>query len=229
MATATLSSTRVKRRPRHLDLRAVFGLLLLLVAIAGSVAFWSSSSATQAVVIATRELPAGATLSAGDLAIARVRVTGAIYGRTVPATGLGNLIGKQVTEPLHVDQILVWPQVSNHLPLAPDQMAFTVPVTPDTAAGGRIRAGDVVEVLVTTGKGTPNLRSSVVLPRVSVYDVGYGDTMTTISTSGSATTGSTANGGAISWLTLIVTQQQGLQLAQAKWAGQLDVALRPGT
>jgi Flp pilus assembly protein CpaB len=216
MATATLSSTRVLRRPRHHDLRAVFGLLLLLVAIAGSVAFWSSSSATQAVVVATHELPAGATLSTGDLAIARVRVTGAIYQRAVPASGLGNLIGKQVTEPLR-------------LPLSPDQMAFTVPVTPDTAAGGRIRAGDAVEVLVTTGKGTNNLRSSVVLARVSVYDVGYGDSMTTINTSGSTPTASSSNGGAISWLTLIVTQQQALELAQAKWAGQLDVALRPGS
>jgi Flp pilus assembly protein CpaB len=207
----------------------VFGLLLLLVAIAGSVAFWSSSSATQAVVVATRELPAGTTLSAGDLATARVRVDSAIYQQTVPATSLGNLVGKQVTEPLHVDQILVWPQLSNHLPLAPNQMAFTVPVTADTAAGGRIRPGDVVEVLVTTGKGTPNPRSAVVLARVSVYDVGYGETMATINTSGSMATGSSLNGGAISWLTLIATQEQALQLAQAKWAGQLDVALRPGS
>jgi Flp pilus assembly protein CpaB len=229
MATAILSPSRVLRRPRRVDLRAVFGLLLLLVAIAGSVAFWSASSATQAVVVATRELPAGATLSASDLAVARVRVDGAIYQRTVPATGLGNLVGKQVTEPLHVDQILVWPQLSSHLPLAQDQMAFTVPVTADTAAGGRIRPGDVVEVLVTTGKGMSTSRSAVVLARVSVYDVGYGGTTTTINASGSAVTGGSSTGGAISWLTLIVTQKQALQLAQAKWAGQLDVALRPGS
>jgi len=41
-------------------------------------------------------------------------------------------------------------------------------------------------------------------------------------------TGSPARAGEISWLTLVVTQSQALQLAKAKWAGQLDVALRPG-
>jgi len=228
VATTVLSPVRALRRPRHLDLRAVLGLLLLLVAIAGSVAFWSASSATQAVVVATRELPAGATVSQGDLAVARVRVDGAIYQQTVPATDLGNLVGKQLTEPIHLDQILVWPQLSSHLPLAGDQMAFTIPVTADTAAGGRIRPRDIVEVLVTTGKGTSSPRSAVVLARATVYDVGYGGTVTTINTSGSALTGGPSDPGAISWVTLIVTQQQALQLAQAKWAGQLDVALRPG-
>ena len=228
MAMAALSPTRVLRRPRRLDLRAVFGLLLLLVAIAGSVAFWSASSATQAVVVATRELPAGATVSESDLAVARVRVDGAIYQQTVPAIDLGTLVGKQLTEPVHLDQILVWPQLSSHLPLAADQMAFTIPVTADTAAGGRIRPRDIVEVLVTTGKGTSSPRSAVVLARATVYDVGYGGTVTTINTSGSALTGGPSGPGAISWVTLIVTQQQALQLAQAKWSGQLDVALRPG-
>jgi Flp pilus assembly protein CpaB len=228
MATTVLTPVRALRRPRHLDLRAVFGLLLLLVAIAGSVAFWSASSATQAVVVLTRELPAGATLSASDLAVAQVRVDGAIYQQTVPASDLGSLVGKQVTEPAHVDQILVWPQVSRHLPLAPSQMAFTIPVTADTAAGGRIRPGDVVEVLLTTGKGSSSPRSTVVLPRVTVYDVGYGGGITTINTTGSAVTGGSSREGSISWLTLIVTQSQALQLARAKWAGQLDVALRPG-
>ncbi len=225
---AALSPTRALRRPRHLHLRAVFGLLLLLVAIAGSIAFWSASSVTQAVVVATRELPAGAMVSESDLSVARVRVDGAIYQQAVPAIDLGNLVGKQLSEPMHLDQILVWPQLSSHLPLAADQMAFTIPVTADTAAGGRIRPRDVVEVLVTTGKGTSSPRSAVVLVRATVYDVGYGGTATTINTSGSALTGGSSDPGAISWVTLIVTQQQALQLAQAKWAGQLDVALRPG-
>lgn len=227
MAATVLTPVRALRRPRHLDLRAVLGLLLLLVAIVGSIAFWSASSATQSVVIATRELPAGATLSASDLAVARVRVDDSIYQQTVPASDLGSLVGKQVTEPLHVDQLLVWPQVSNHLPIARGQIAFTISATADTAAGGRIRPGDVVEVLLTTGKGSSNPQSMVVLPRVRVYDVGYGGGITTINTTGSAVNGSPARGGEISWLTLIVSPSQALQLARAKWAGQLDVALRP--
>ena len=40
-----------------------------------------------------------------------------------------------------------------------------------------------------------------------------------------AATGSGTSTGPISWLTLAVTQQQASRLAQARWAGQLDVAL----
>src|SRR5712692_1155189 len=71
MATAVLTPTRALRQARRLDLRAVFGLFLLLVATGGSIAFWSASSDTRAVLVATRDLPAGATLKLMDLAIAR--------------------------------------------------------------------------------------------------------------------------------------------------------------
>jgi pilus assembly protein CpaB len=224
MATTTLSPTRTLRRPRHLDLRAIFGLFLLLVAVFGSIAFWSASSTTTTVLVATRDVPAGAILTSSDLAVARVRVNGAIEGAAVPASELNLAAGKQLADPLHAHQLLVRAQLSSRLPLAANQMALTIPVTADSAAGGRIQPGDVVEVLVTTGKDTPTPRTRVVLPRVAVYDVGHDQNLTTLSTSGAAS----ATPGSISSLTLIVNQQQALALAQATWAGQLDVALRPG-
>lgn len=227
MTTTVLSPTRTLRRPRRLDLRAIFGLFLLLVALFGSIAFWSASSTTTAVLVATRDVPAGATLTAGDLAVARVRVDSAIDGAAVPASGLSAVVGKQLADPLHADQLLVRAQISTRLPLSSNQMALTIPVSADTAAGGRIQPGDVVEVLLTTGKDTATPRSVVVLPRVTVFDVGHDQGTTMITTTNGGTTGS-AGQGSISWLTLIVTQRQALQLAHAKWAGQLDVALRPG-
>ena len=228
MATIVMSPARALRRPRRLDLRAIVGLFLLLVAVGGSLAFWSASSTTTAVLVATHDLPVGATLSTNDLAVARVRVDDAMYQAAVPAGELNTIVGRQLNAPVYAHQLLVRAQLSNSLPLRPDQMAFTVPVTPDTAAGGRLRPGDIVEVLVTTGKGTSNPQSTVVLPRVAVYDVGYGGNITTINTAGSTMTGNSSTQGSISWLTLIVTQNQALQLARAKWSGQLDVALRPG-
>jgi len=228
MATIVMSPARVLHRPRRLDLRAILGLFLLLVAVAGSLVFWSASSTTTAVLVATHDLPAAATLATSDLAVARVRVDDAMYQAAVPASELTSIVGRQLTAPVYAHQLLVRAQLSSGLPLARNQMAFTIPVTVDTAAGGRIRPGDIVEVLLTTGKGSSNPQSTVVLPRVTVYDVGYGGGVTTINTTGSAVTGSPARAGEISWLTLVVTQSQALQLARAKWAGQLDVALRPG-
>lgn len=226
MATATLSPTRVLRRPRRLDVRAVFGFFLLLVALGGSISFWSATSATTSVLVATHDLPAGATLTQGDLALARVRVDDAIYQAAMPANSLTSAVGKQLTDPVYAHQILARAQISTRSRLARNQMAITIPVSADTAAGGRIQPGDVVEVFVTLGKDSPVVRSRVVLPNVAVYDVGRDPGITTVSTN-SSSSGSLGQGG-VSWLSLIVTQTQALQLAQAKWAGQLDVALLPG-
>src|SRR3954453_3601807 len=78
MAATILSPARALRQPRRVDLRAVFGLFLLLVATGGSIVFWSASSDTRTVLVATRDLPPGSVLSATDLAVARVRVDDAI-------------------------------------------------------------------------------------------------------------------------------------------------------
>src|SRR5690606_17243284 len=112
--------TRALRQPRRLDLRAMLGLLLLLVATGGSIAFWTAASDTRAVLVATRDRPAGATITVADLAIARVRVDDAIYQAAVPASELANLVGQQLAEPVHAHQLLVRPQVSSRPPLGPD-------------------------------------------------------------------------------------------------------------
>lgn len=225
MATTTLSPNRTLRRPRRLDARAVFGLLLLLVATGGSLAFWTTSSDTRAVLVATADLPAGATLGFDNVAVARVRVDDAIYAAAFPADALSTLVGRQLAEPVHAHQLLVRAQVSSRAPLAVDDLALTVPVSAETAAGGRLRPGDAVQVLLTTGKGTPEVQTTVVLPRVTVYDVGYEQRLGAINT-GSASNDSAA-GGPISWVTVVVSPEQAVELARAKWAGELDVALLP--
>lgn len=231
MASDTaLAPARTLRRPRRLDLRAVFGIFLMLVATAGSLAFWTTSSDTRAVLMATRDLPAGATLSAGDLAIARVRVDESIYQAVVPAEDTSAVVGRQLAEPVHAHQLLGRAQLSTHPWLAPNHVTLTIPVSPEAASGGAINPGDMVEVLLTTNDGQSDAKTTVVLPQASVYDVGYTPSSTVINTSPSTgTSDSSGNAGQISWLTLSVTHDEAIRLAQAKWAGKLDVALLPGT
>jgi hypothetical protein len=88
-----------------------------------------------------------------------------------------------------------------------------------------VRPGDAVRVLLTTNKGKPEARTTVVLARATVHDVGYDDRGAVINTSTVADRSRSQR--PISWLTLVVTQEQALQLGQAKWAGELDVALLP--
>ncbi len=228
MAARSVSQTRLLRRPRRIDLRALAGIFLLLAATAGSIAFWSASNDTRAVLIATRDLPAGATLTTKDLAIAQIRADNAIYQSAVPAGALEGLIGKQLAEPVHGQQLLVDAQVSQRPLLGPDQLALTIPVTPETATGGLIRPGDAVQVLLTANPGKADSQTTVILPRVTVYDAGYEVGSRITSTVGaSGTRDRIAEQGPLTWLTLLVTQDQAVQLAQAKWNGELDVALLP--
>jgi Flp pilus assembly protein CpaB len=194
------------------------GLFLLLVAVVGSLSFWSASSDTRPVLVAARDLPAGTTLQTSDLAIARVRVDDAIYQAAVPAAEIESITGKALAEPIHAQQLLVRAEISNQPPLGPDQMALTIGITPESAVGGQLRPGDAVQVLLTTDKGTPAVHTTVVLPRATIYDIGYDQETVVVNTRRS-------DRGSVSWLTLIVTPEQAVQLGQAKWAGELDVAL----
>ncbi|MBV9577338.1 MAG: hypothetical protein JO057_01975, partial [Chloroflexi bacterium] len=149
MAVATLSPARALRRPRRADPRAIVGVFLTLAALAGSVAFWVSTTDTRPVVIAAHDLPAGATLAAADLGIAYIRADDAIYQAALPGDMLDSLIGRQLDEPIHTDQVLARAQLATAFGLAPDQVAITIPAHPDTAVDGRLRPGDSVQILVT--------------------------------------------------------------------------------
>lgn len=224
MATPTLSVNRALRQPRRIDARAIFGLFLMLAALAGSIAFWTTSSDTQAVLIATRDLPAGATLRETDLTVAHVRLSPELYQSAIPEDELPALAGKQLAAPVYANQVLARKQISTRPVLASNQMVLALAVNPETALGGKLHAGDAVQILVTTNKGKPDEQTRVVLPRVTVYDVGYDDRVTAIVSDSSATT---PPSGDIKWVSLIVTGEQGLRLTAAKWSGDVDVALLP--
>src|SRR5690242_7930616 len=133
MAVATLSSARALRRPRRADPRAIVGVVLTLAALAGSVAFWVSATDARPVLIATRDLPAGATLNASDLGVAYMRVDDAVYRAALPADNLQTLVGRQLGEPVHAEQVLARAQLANQLGLGRDEVAITIPAHPDSA------------------------------------------------------------------------------------------------
>jgi Flp pilus assembly protein CpaB len=226
-APLTLTPSRALRRPPRLDLRGLVGVLLLFVATGGSIGVWSALSDSRGVVVATRDLPAGAALGAGDLAVAQVRVDDAMYRAAVPAGDLPGLVGRQLAEPAHARQLLTPAQVSARPPLAPDRMAVAVPVGPTSAAGGRLRPGDRVRVHLTTEKGTPAAHTTVVLEQAVVYDVGSDERAGPVAVAGGGDAPATGPAGPISWASLLVTPEEGRLLTQARWAGELDLALLP--
>jgi Flp pilus assembly protein CpaB len=123
MAVATLSTARAFRRPRRADPRALVGVFLTLAALGGSVAFWVSTTDSRAVLIAARDLPAGATLRRSDVNVAYVRVDDVVYRAALPADLLDSLVGQRLGEPMHADQLLARAQLADQPSLAPDQVA----------------------------------------------------------------------------------------------------------
>lgn len=226
MAVATVSTARALRRPRHADPRAIVGIFVTLAALAASVAFWVSSSDTRAVLIATHDLPAGSILSNSDLSIAYIRADDAVYAAAVPSETLDSVVGRQLGEPIHADQVLARAQLADQFGLAADQVAITVPAREDSAVDGRLKPGDWVQVLATvTDKSRNEAHARQVLQRAQVFQVGH-DTSLQSSVLASADLSGGVRG-PITSVTLAVTPDQALQLAEARRTGDLDILLLP--
>jgi Flp pilus assembly protein CpaB len=224
MAVATLMSASAVRRPRRADPRALIGVFLTLAALAGSVTFWVSASDTRPVLVATRDLPAGATLRPSDLSVAYVHIDDSLYRAALPGDMLGSLVGRQLGEPVHAQQLLARAQVADRLGLAADQVAITIPAKPESAVGGRLRPGDSVQVLLTvTDKARGEAHTRLVLDQARIFEVGREQSFG--SSSAAETDG--APRGSIASVTLAVTPDQARQLAEARRTGELDVLLLP--
>jgi Flp pilus assembly protein CpaB len=181
------------------------------------------------VLVATRDLPAGSTLRGSDLSVAYVRMDDALLQAALPADTLESLVGRQLGEPVHAQQILARAQVGASPGLSADQVAITIPARPESAVNGRLRAGDAVQVLVTVlDKAKTEAHSRVVLDRARVFEVGRDPAFgSSAGTSSMTADQDTRARGSIASVTLAVTAEQARQLAEARRTGELDVLLLP--
>ncbi len=232
MAGQALTPARALKRQRlRLDSRILLGTLLVGLAIAGGLTWAGSVNQGRDVIVATRELPVGAVIGPDDLATTNARLDDRVYAAAIPAAEAITLIGRVVVEPVHAHQQLVRAQIGAGPLLSGDEGAMTVAVKGEMAAGGRLQPGDQVQVIVTLDKGQPSARTEAVIERATIYAIGREDRTRFVgSTAGasgevSATSGDT--GGALASVTLIVTPEQRLALARAKWGGEIDLVLLP--
>src|SRR5438874_12954831 len=100
MAVAALSPAQALRQPRRVNVRALVGIFLMLAFFTGSMAYWTATADTRAVLVATHDLPVGATLQPSDLAVARVRLDDGLYAAALPGDQLASLVGRQVAYPV---------------------------------------------------------------------------------------------------------------------------------
>jgi Flp pilus assembly protein CpaB len=220
MATA-LTPSRALRRPRRLDLRALLGGGLAVLAFFGTLLAYHGLQASRSVLEVTRDLPAGAILHTADLRAEAVRLDDQTYAAAIPASAAQTIVGKALAGPAYAQQILVRAQLQTRPVLQPGQEAFVVPLPADTGAAGHFQPGDDVQLLWVDAKSEAPVQAVVLLDRVRVLEVTYAPAAGIVSTQGVPPSGRAAS------LTLRVTRAQGIQIAAAKVTGVLDAALLP--
>lgn len=220
MAT-TLTPSRALRRPRRLDLRALLGGGLAVLAFFGTLLAYHGMQASRSVLEVTRDLPAGAILRTADLRVEAVRLDDQTYAAAVPANEAQTVVGKALAGPAYARQLLVRAQLQARPALLPGQEAFVVPLPADTGAAGHFQPGDDVQLLWTAAKSGAPPQAEVLLDRVRVLDVTFAPATGVVSTQGVPSSNRAAS------LTLAISREQAMQLAAAKVSGVLDVALLP--
>lgn len=210
------------RRPlakSRLNGQVLLGLLILAIGTIGGYLWLDQQGDKRPVLVAARDLPAGAVLSPADLLTAQVGIDEAIYRAALPADDLSVVLNRTLSAPVYANFPIARSQLADRPVLAQGQVALTVAVKRETAAGGRLRPGDPVKVLVPLDAGKPTTDTLVVLERATVYDVGYDLLSTTLGAAGRED-----EEGPLAFITLALTREEALAVTKAKHNGAIDVA-----
>lgn len=218
-----LGTSRIRTRswplPR-IDIRLLVGLLLVVVALVGGVAFASQLRETEPVVVAARTLPPGHVITRDDLALSEARLEGPLAGLAVGAADVTAIVGQTAGQMIHAGALVVRPDLGAGPVLGADEVAITVAVGAD-AVFAELRRGDQVAVLETTEPGRPGSATRLLLNRATVYHVALDATR--VSLGGGAADAS----GRITNVTLIVPRAEAERVTHGLVTGRLTLVLVP--
>ena len=165
MTEAVSTAARVSM-PRWLDARVAVGLLLVLVSVAAGARVVSAAGHLTPVYVAAHDLAPGQRVTAGDLAVARVRIEG--DGSRYLAASAAAPVGYVVTRAVGAHELVPAAALSAGSSLADTRMV-TVPVQPGHLPA-ELGHGDLVDVYLTpkvaTGRTVPP--PTLVLQHVAV-------------------------------------------------------------
>lgn len=212
---------------RQVNTRSLIGLALALAGAA--LVLWlyrGQQPQTFEVLWAARDVPAGTVLRADDLVPTSEALPEHLATTLAPASERQALVGRTLAQPLNAGELVTRRQAVPALLRIPEgQRVYTIPVNPETAAGGQLEAGDEVQVVVTLNKARPDeAQTRTVIERAAVYAVGRQDASSTVF---AAEDTSDAGPGRLAWLALLLDDAQFQALAKARWTGDIDVALLP--
>lgn len=165
-AKAASQPSRLERLRQPLPL---LGVVLVLIALIGYLAVYSSANRRTGVLVLTRALPAGSTLQAADLESERLAAPATVLAALEPAGDLQQAVGHQLQSAVTVGEPLTRAAITTQ---AGAPSAFTLDVPASTTEGEDLAAGDHVSVLATFGAGTGQVTTKVLARGLEVLGVG---------------------------------------------------------
>ena len=214
MAVRAVAAPRALARPRSMDARIVAAVFVGLIGLVGNLAVLGAlAPAEHDVVVAVRDLPAGATVGPNDVVRARVQVPDDVLAGLIPGDQTGQLIGQTLGERVHAHDLLARARLAGPAQtLAPDQLRVELPLRPESAVVDTLQPGDPVTVLasVQTGRADASGQAGarVVVSRARVAGVRPASSR-----------------GGLAAVLLTVSQAEALALADAQASGTLLIAL----
>ena len=142
-----------RRRQRSLP-AAVGAAVCMVAAVVGFVGLQLAGSHRQAVLAIARPVPAGATLTAGDLRVAEVVPDPALH--PVPLAGEGSVVGRAAKSDLTPGSLLTEASLGEPSPLAAGEALVGIDVASAAAPVDAIVVGDRVQVIGVDKTGDAN-------------------------------------------------------------------------
>jgi Flp pilus assembly protein CpaB len=147
----------------------LIGIALLAIAAVGYLALAARShNRSSEVVVAARNLPAGARLKARDLRLVRLSAGTDLLAQLVPASQEASLLGRRLAAPVLAGLPLGRTSVAA---TGGGPAAFTLTVPALHALGGSLSVGDRVSVLATFTGSTGAATAQVIARHLVVLDV----------------------------------------------------------
>lgn len=133
----------------------MIGGFLVAASAAGVFAAWTSASSgpTTRYVVVSGDVAPGEQLTRADLSLVEIELPAA--QRRIAFTDMDILVGATALSPLVAGQLLQSSEVAKPIG-GPDRAQISFRVEPGAAVGGDLRAGELVDVIVTyTSGGEP--------------------------------------------------------------------------
>lgn len=165
-AGRTISATLART-----DVRVPLGLLLVAGVLGANVLFWHDARPGRPVLVAAHDVPAGRVLTRDDLAVTHAQLEGALAAMAIPEAELARAVGQMAIRPIAAGDLVESVDLGAGPVLGPGEAAVTVPVDP-AAVYPLLARGDVVAVVGTSGRQTPQSQTVTLLPRAVVFDIG---------------------------------------------------------